>query len=244
MNLIIDIGNTRTKLAIYKDDQLQVKEIWDDWELYDLKKFLKKHDEIQRIAISSVSFVWEDVNRYLRNNYFFLNLTETTPLPIQNNYQTPDTLGKDRLAAVVGAHAYYPDDNCLVIDAGTCITYDLITKEGVFLGGNISPGIDIRLKGMHSFTARLPLLKRAEVDKDIGYSTKSAMLIGAMTGAVMEIQGFIDHYEAQFSPFKVIFTGGSANYFEKKIKNRLFVHPNLVLKGLNKILNYNVSILE
>ncbi len=244
MNLIIDIGNTRTKLAIFKDDKIELKEIWEDWNLADLKKFLKKQDGIQRIAVSSVSFVWEDVNEFLLNNYFFLNLTETTPLPIQNNYATPKTLGKDRLAAVVGAHALYPDANCLVIDAGTCITYDLISSDGIFLGGNISPGIDIRLKGMHSFTARLPLLEREDIEKDIGYSTKSAMLIGAMTGAVMEIQGFIDHYKAQFSPLLVIFTGGSANYFEKKIKNRLFVHPNLVLIGLNKILNYNVSILE
>jgi type III pantothenate kinase len=143
------------------------------------------------------------------------------------------------LAAVVGAYRFFPNQNCLVIDAGTCITYDLLTAEKEYLGGNIAPGIGLRMRAMHEFTAKLPLIERGEQDEIWGISTETALRNGGQYGAAYEMQGFIDACEAKFGRMQVVLTGGDADFFGKALKTKIFVHPNLVLWGLLEILNYN-----
>ncbi len=184
----------------------------------------------------------EDMEAYLRQNFFCIELGTRTPLPIQNTYRTPETLGKDRLAAVVGAFEMFPDQNCLVIDAGTCITYDLLRWDGVYPGGNIAPGLEMRLRAMHHFTANLPPVAIGETENLIGYSTESAMRNGAQLGIILEIEGFIAWCRSEWGEINVILTGGSIDFFVKNLKSQIFVNPNLVLSGLNKILNYNVEL--
>ncbi|MEM9919650.1 MAG: type III pantothenate kinase [Bacteroidota bacterium] len=244
MNLIIDIGNTRSKIGVFKETQLVHTTIWTkDWSLKKLERFVKKYD-IKSCALSTVAGVPEAIEAFLANNTYYLKLSEKTALPIKNAYKSPATLGKDRLAAVVGAFSLYPKTGCLVIDAGTCITYDLIDKDHVYHGGNISPGLDMRFKAMNAFTAGLPLLKRKHSPKLIGQTTQSAMRSGSQWGCLFEIEGFVKQYRRQYGRLKVLMTGGSADYFANHLKTKIFVHPNLVLIGLNEILNYNVQTLD
>ncbi len=242
MNLILDIGNTRTKVGVFDQYELVERIVWEDWTLEDLHYFIERHPRIQRVAVSTVTSIWEDVESFLKEHFFYINLSHQTPIPISNAYQTPETLGKDRLAAVNGAFYLYPNENCLVIDAGTCIKYDLLTKNSIYLGGNIAPGIQMRFKAMHHFTAKLPLIKQGKIKDIVGKTTETALRNGGQLAAAMEMKAFIAAYQEKFGQLKVILTGGDANYFAKELKTQIFVHPNLVLIGLNKILNYNVEI--
>ncbi len=245
MNLIIDIGNTRTKLGVFDKSQLHKKIVLKDrWTLAAAQPFLKIQ-KIQRIALSSVAEVNPELERYFKAHYYYLALSAKTPLPISNLYKSPKTLGKDRIAAVVGAQALYPQKACLVIDAGTCITYDILDAEGAYHGGNIAPGVTMRLKAMHSFTARLPLVqRRKKVETLVGNTTTTALRTGGQLGAVYEMAGFIKAYKQQFGRLNVILTGGDADFFANHLKTKIFVNHNLVLVGLNKILNYNVHKLD
>lgn len=238
MILAIDIGNTRTKLALFQNDILLEKVTWDNWSVEKLEQFAYNHS-VKKIILSSVKTVSEDILKFLKKNFDFLELTAETPLPIYNKYLTPKTLGKDRLAAVVGAYRFFPNQNCLVIDAGTCITYDLLNAQKAYLGGNIAPGINLRMRAMHEFTAKLPLVERGDQHNIWGTSTETALRNGGQYGAAYEMQGFIDACEAQFGRMQVILTGGDAIFFEKALKTKIFARPNLVLWGLLEILNYN-----
>ncbi|MEO1624046.1 MAG: type III pantothenate kinase [Bacteroidota bacterium] len=244
LNLIIDIGNTRSKIGVFKNEEMVHTTIWQKgWSLEKLKRFLRKY-EITHAALSTVAGVSSSIEALLSECTHYLKLSYKTPLPIQNAYKSPKTLGRDRLAAVVGAYSLYPDEACLVIDAGTCITYDLIDRDRVYQGGNISPGLEMRFRAMHEFTAGLPLLKRRHHSGLIGQSTKSAMRTGSQWGCLFEIDGFITQYRRQFGKLRVVMTGGSADYLANHLKTKIFVHPNLVLEGLNEILNYNVQTLD
>ncbi len=239
MNLAIDIGNARIKLGIYKNDELVEKQTWESWDLNDLKTWTTNQN-IQNVILCNVGQeVPPEIEQFLHQHFFYIELNSETPLPIQNAYQTPKTLGKDRIAAVVGAFALFPNQTCVAIDAGTCITYEVLTKEGVYLGGNIAPGLQMRLEAMHHFTAKLPLVEIAETESWIGYSTKSAMQNGAQLGLILEIDGFIERCRRELGELNVILTGGDADFLATYIKSKIFVNPNLVLQGLNKILNYN-----
>ncbi len=243
MNLIIDIGNTRTKIGFFKGEKLKRKLIWDKWKLKELKGLFDKHT-INGVALSSTGNIPRGVESFLNKQKNYIQLSALTPLPIKNEYKTPKTLGKDRIAAVTGANDLFPKKNVLVIDAGTCITYDFLDKKGTYHGGNISPGIQMRLNAMNHFTAKLPLLKRRKLKKPFGQSTDSCMRTGAQYGAVMEMEGFIETYRNMFGNLNVILTGGDSKYFANGLKTKIFVNQNLVLIGLNKILNYNVQDLE
>ncbi len=243
MNLSIDIGNTRTKLGIFKNDELVHKEIWEKLDFLKLKEWLY-NQRIQKIILSSVANVEKRLTAFLREHFFYIQLTEKTPLPILNLYETPETLGKDRLAAVVGAFHLHPFENCLVIDAGTCITFDLLNAKGAYLGGNISPGIKMRLKAMHEFTASLPLVAQAEQTAWIGKTTETAIRNGGQFGASLEIAAFIEKCRSEYIQLNVILTGGDADFFAKTLKTKIFANHNLVLIGLNKILKHNVQLLE
>lgn len=240
MNLTIDIGNTRTKLGFFEGGKLVKKETIDQLTAESMQAALYNH-LVKNCILSSVGKTAPEVTELLERETAFIELTAQTPLPIENAYATPETLGKDRLAAAVGAWALFPGQTCLVIDAGTCITCDVVSKEGRFEGGNISPGIGMRLKAMHQFTARLPLAEQGPLDHWIGKSTETALRNGAQWGALWEITALIDHCEAQLGPVQVVVTGGDAVFFENNLKRKIFANPNLVLFGLNQILTHHVN---
>jgi type III pantothenate kinase len=240
MNLCIDIGNTRSKYAVFDKDQLVAEGVWSKVSVTAIRKVEKEYPLIQRIIVSTVTLLDKKLKSEIqKNTKQYLLLDHKTAIPIQNKYETPKTLGKDRLSAVIGATAVFPKRNCLVIDAGTCIKYDFINAEGVYRGGSISPGVQMRLKAMHHFTAKLPLVKTSENDEFIGKNTREAILSGAQHGALAEIKGMIAAYVEKYGRIKVIITGGDAIFFANRMKRRIFVSPNLVLIGLNRILSFN-----
>ncbi len=244
MNLIIDIGNTRTKLGVFGKQKLLAKTTFEKgWTLKALQAFIGKR-KIVNAALSTVAGIEGEIESFLKEKYFFINLSAATKIPIKNAYRSPKTLGKDRLAAVVGAWGLFPGKSCLVIDAGTCITYDFINAKGIYLGGSITPGINMRLKAMNAFTASLPLVERRKLTAPVGKDTVTSLRTGAQLGATLELEGFIRQYKERFGRLNVILTGGDANYFANKLKSKIFVNSNLVLVGLNQILNYNVQTLE
>ena len=244
MNLAIDIGNTRTKVAVFQGDSLQHQAVWDALTVEALKQ-LAYNQKVEKIILSSVSRQSEEVMAFLKSHFNLLELTTDTPLPIRIRYKTPETLGKDRIAAAVGGFHLFPGENCLVVDAGTCITLDLLSAEGEFLGGNISPGIEMRLKAMHHFTARLPLVARTpQLPAELGDSTENAIRNGGELGALLEVEGFIRRFEKKYRPLRVVLTGGDADFFVKHTKTKIFAHQNLVLIGLNQILQHNAKLFE
>lgn len=243
-NLVIDIGNTRIKTGRFKGTDLEEVRLWSTM---DVEKMLywATNQTAENVILSTVAGQpAPEIEERLRRQFFYLRLSPATPAPVINRYRTPETLGQDRLAAVAGAFQLYPNENCLVIDAGTCITYDLLDRCGAFLGGNIAPGIGLRLRAMHDFTAGLPLISAGETESWIGNTTASAMRNGAQLGAVMEMDGFIERCQTEMETINVILTGGDADFFAKKLKSEIFVNHHLVLLGLNKILTYNVKRLE
>jgi type III pantothenate kinase len=172
---------------------------------------------------------------------YFIELNEYTDIPIENLYETKSTLGKDRLAAVIGANNIFPDSNVLVIDMGTAITYDFINTSKQFIGGTISPGMEMRFKALNHYTDQLPLLKKNENYQTIGKNTSEAIISGVQNGILFEIDGYINTLKSNYNDIKVILTGGDAIFFDKKLKNTIFVNLNLNFIGLNTILEHNKS---
>jgi type III pantothenate kinase len=243
LNLIIDIGNTRTKVGVFSGEKLLKKGVLEkEWSIGSLDQWLGKR-EIKNVAISTTAGIDEKIEQELANRYYYLRLSHKTALPIRNSYKTPETLGRDRLAVAVAATDIFPKKNCLIIDAGTCITYDFIDKNKIYIGGSITPGVEMRLKAMNAFTANLPLVARKKLSATIGNDTVTSIRTGAQHGATVEMEGNIRHYKALFGRLQVLLTGGDAKYFAENLKTQLFVNQNLVLIGLNKILNYNVQLL-
>lgn len=244
MNLIIDIGNTRTKVGVFSGDKLLKKGILEKgWSMKVLDQWLGKR-RIKNAAVSTTAGIDKNIELALSERYYYLRLSHKTILPITNAYKTPETLGRDRLSVAVAASDLYAGKNCLIIDAGTCITYDFIDKNKIYHGGSITPGIEMRLKAMNAFTANLPLVERKKLSHTIGKDTVTSIRTGAQHGATMEIEGNIEHFKQLFGRLQVLLTGGDAKYFANNLKTQIFVNPNLVLIGLNKILNYNVQPLE
>ncbi|RDC65899.1 type III pantothenate kinase [Adhaeribacter pallidiroseus] len=239
MNQItIDIGNTRTKYAVFAGSKLIAADKLEKPK--DLANIIA-HYEIKKAIVSSVRHLDQELKQLSVLNRF-IELTATTPIPVINKYGTPQTLGMDRLAAVVGACALYPNQNLLVIDAGTCITFDFIDRDQAYYGGSISPGLAMKFKAMHTFTGKLPLVEQTETDNIslIGRNTIECLQSGVFNGTVAEVDGLIVEYKKQFPDLKTLVCGGDAPFFEKNLKARIFAEPNLVLIGLNHILNYNV----
>ena len=167
-------------------------------------------------------------------------MNENTSLPIKNLYKTPSTLGKDRIAVAVAANYLKPNTNVLVIDAGTTITYEFIDTKGQYLGGNISPGMKMRFNSLHTFTKKLPLIEHTENSDLLGNDTKSAISSGIINGIIFEMDGYINTLKEKYADIVIFLTGGDTFFFESTLKNRIFAHKNLLLIGLNRILNYNV----
>ncbi len=238
MNLVVDIGNSFIKIAVFKEDTILYSKYHKTFHVKDLKVLRKKYPFSRAIA-SSVRQNNPYFIQHLLKNYNLLLLDHKTKVPIKNMYKTPSTLGFDRLAAVVGGNHLYAKKNVLVIDIGTCMTFDYIDKAGNYLGGNISPGIEVRLKSMNEYTSSLPLVKRSNNQDILGKTTKSALQNGAVKGIKYEIESFIKTLTKKMGHLTVILTGGDALYFGELIESKIFVDPKLVLKGLNEILKYN-----
>ncbi|MDX1627746.1 MAG: type III pantothenate kinase [Fulvivirga sp.] len=235
VNLIIDFGNTRTKAAIFDDKKLV--ETHGNINITGLRLLIDQYRP-NYLMVSSVSTAPDKIKAELGQDIFFL--THQTAVPFHIDYKTPETLGLDRIAAVAGAQALFPNQNCLVIDTGTCITYDFLDQDGHHLGGSITPGINMRFKAMHTFTANLPLLNFEKNVDLVGKTTKEAMQSGVLYGIIGEINEIIRRYEHKFATLQIIICGGDAKSFENKLKADIFASPELVLIGLNRILLYNV----
>lgn len=240
MNLVIDIGNTLTKVALFDNDALLHFHTYPVFDADDIPFYFKKH-RIEKAIISSVGANPESIFKHIKEkeNSQVLILDHHTPLPFEVSYKTPETLGKDRLASAAAAFHEFPGKDILVIDAGSCITYDVLTQDGTFQGGAISPGIAMRYKAMHTFTQNLPRLKPQEDAEITGKSTAECIHSGVLNAVVYEVDGMIVKYLHIYEGMQVIMTGGDLIYFDKKLKNNIFARPKIVLKGLNIILeNY------
>jgi type III pantothenate kinase len=240
MNLVIDIGNTFTKLAIFREGEIVHKTSTEDFTAGYLENIRNSFPGIDKAILSTVKKREPALLGHLKQSFsYFLELDHLTPLPIINNYETPVTLGNDRLAAVVGANTIFPDSNVLVIDIGSAITYDFIDAENKYQGGNISPGMKMRFRALHEYTSNLPLVEPSGKDPDIGKNTTDAIRKGVQNGIANEMDGFIDDMKSEYRDLKIIVTGGDCNFFDNSLKNSIFVDLNLILKGLNRILDHN-----
>ena len=242
MNLVIDIGNTLTKLSIFHNDKEIFHKPYKSFTSNDLKKACTENSPIKSAIISAVGVLPGFISTTLKElKIQAIELSHETSLPISLNYNTPETLGMDRVAGVIGAQAIFPDENCLVIDAGTAITYDLITSDAVYEGGSISPGLRIRFDSLHNYTQKLPLLTASEQKYYLGKSTKESIISGVQNGILFEMEGQISYFKKIYDDLRPILTGGDTIYFEKYLKKPIFVVPNLIGIGLNNILKHNVE---
>ncbi len=231
LKLTIDEGNTIAKVALFEEEKLlqKISEV-------DFEAVLKYAKDADRVILSSV----KSKSEYLDLSHsHFINLNSNTPLPIENRYSSPKTLGKDRIALSVGAHHLFPNEDVLILDMGTCLTYDFINADGQYLGGGISPGLSMRFKALYHFTDGLPMVSPKNSPSLIGDTTDTAILSGVINGISSEIDGIIQRYTIKYPNINVIITGGDANFFDKGLKNAIFASSDLLMIGLNKILDYN-----
>jgi len=240
MNLVIDIGNSRTKFSIFNRNEVVITVPVDEFKPEQIDELRNEYADLNKVIVSATKDYSLKIKEKLQVNFAqFIEVDGNTPLPIENCYSTKNTLGNDRIAGVVGAFYLYPETNVLVIDAGTAITYDLLTDKGQYLGGTISPGIDMRFRALHQFTGKLPLVNQQEYNKLYGTSTEHAIRAGVQNGVVFEVDKTIDTFKEFYNNLKVIITGGNVEFFDKKLKNSFFVHFNLTSLGLNRILQHN-----
>lgn len=234
MNLILDIGNTRAKFALFEGQTLLFQEVGDNQELL---SFLKGKKIKNAVVSSVIKNQFVELEKTL--DCPIIHISSSTPIPIENLYLTKDTLGVDRLANAVAANSIFPQRNVLVVDCGTCVKYDFVNHKNQYLGGSISPGLQMRFKALNQFTGKLPLLKPEAHPSLIGDSTETAITSGVINGLVAEIKGVIKSYTSIYENLTVILTGGDASFFDKELKSNIFVEPTLTLIGLNEILLYN-----
>lgn len=242
MNLVIDIGNTQAKVAIFDRSAVKAQQNFQKFGQNEVQIILEQYPKIKNVIISCVGQKDQKLIDFLRASFDkLIELTCFTSIPFENLYKSKETLGVDRLAAVAGANVIFPGSNVLVVDAGTAIKYELMNDKNQYLGGNISPGLQMRFKALNFFTNRLPFVEFEEEYSFIGNDTKSAIIAGVQNGIIFEMEGTIDKIKKQYPRLEIILTGGDANYFVKKLKYSIFADSNLVLIGLNRILEYNVQ---
>lgn len=241
MNLVIDVGNTRVKVALFKRDSVFWKDSFELSRIVQQLKIIKGKFQVTHAIISSVALIAEEDMKVIRSLFPLLILGSETLLPFVNKYGTPETLGVDRLALVAAAFGKYPSRNVLVIDAGTCITYDFIDALGDYHGGAISPGLEMRYKALNQFTENLPLLTVKNEVELIGESTVSSIHSGVINGVLTEVNGIIERYNLKYEKLTIVLTGGDTNFLSERLKNGIFANPIFLLEGLNKILTYNIE---
>lgn len=243
MNLAIDIGNTLVKVGVFQDDTLIFNAQFQPKSAPQKLEHLRlNYPELFHVIYSASGHADDNLVNYLETNFKTHRLTHETPVNFTNRYQTPHTLGLDRIALVAAAEYLYPEKNVLIIDAGTCVTIDFKTDKGVYLGGNISPGIEMRLKALNHYTAKLPLIEfQSPVSFPLGKNTKDAILNGVINGIVYEIDTYISRYQSDYQHLTVILTGGNQQYLSTKLKSGIFADSNFQLFGLQAILENTLN---
>lgn len=242
MLLAVDIGNTKIKAAVFEVNALKEKFVFDKNEAEKkIKKIFHQYEKIEVSIFSSVGEKEKEVISLLQKHTRVEVVNPTFLFPFVNKYATPATLGIDRMVLAAGAVLQYPDKNRLVLDAGTCITYDFIDRNNHYLGGAIAPGLQMRYDAMHNFTAKLPLLYPEEPLNYIGNSTAGSMHSGAVNGFLHEIEGFIKDYSRDYEDLTVILTGGDAEFLAKRLKNTIFANSNFLLESLNNLYIYKTN---
>jgi len=237
-SLAIDIGNTGTKFGVFEGDALVQQGYFQEQDLLPAALLQQPFDHA---IVASVAGSTHNIQASLPVLGSLVELSAQTGLPVVNCYKTPQTLGADRIAAAVGAHYFFPQRNCLVFDAGTCITHDYIDSEANYHGGGIAPGLQMKFKALHTFTSRLPLVEQTDQNFLLtGRTTQESIQSGVLAGTVAELNGLVQAYSQKAADLVVILCGGEAGFFESKLKGRIFVIPELVLIGLHRILIHNV----
>jgi type III pantothenate kinase len=241
MNLVIDIGNSFTKLSLFENNKEVKQHRLFGFSLSGVQEFAKNL-KIDKCILSATGHISEEDTSMLQQEYSrLLIFNHKVKMPFRWHYETPETIGLDRLAAMAGVYSLYPGQNVMVIDAGTAITFDFINQENEYLGGNISPGMQMRFKALNHYTEKLPLIEPTETQTLLGVNTKMALSNGVINGILFEIEGVIASMEENYTNLTVLLTGGDAQFFDNKLKKTIFVLQNLVSIGLNTILNYNVE---
>ena len=239
VNIAIDRGNSTIKIGVFDKGNL----ISDDCigneinKIIEIIEIYKPDHAIISSVVKNDEFAIEKLIEPLVKKVVILD--HNTKLPFNNKYKTPETLGKDRIAAVAGAHGLFPGENILVIDAGTAITYDLLIEGNNYLGGAISPGLEMRLKALNYFTSKLPLIQKSNNTSFPGQNTHDAIASGSLNGMIFEIEGYRNFCKENYGSVKTIITGGDTDFLVEKLKKPIFVDLNLVLKGLNRIMENN-----
>lgn len=244
ITLSVDVGNTRIKVGVFQNDELIKVDIFSTQQLLSIpENYAYEFAIISSVGVATLPVFVSQA--FGKKKLFLLNYQ--TPLPFVNGYQTPKTLGADRVAAVAGAFSLYPKKNVLVVDAGSCITYDFIDRDARYHGGNISPGVQMRLRAMHTFTAKLPLVNLNTINKGtheiplIGTHTETALLSGAFKGTVAEITQMIRMYSDKFADLQIVLCGGDTALLAHEMPRYIRIIPDLVLIGLNNILYYTLN---
>ena len=240
MNLIIDVGNSFVKLAVFEGSMLKHKEVVElNLVLEGIHILKETYTSIKKAIISSVGKLNKTDIKVISKSFDVMILDSNVKLPFKNLYATPNTLGVDRIAVVCASVEQFSNNNVLIIDAGTCVTYDFVTEKNEYMGGAISPGLRMRYKSLNNLTANLPLLE-SEIPKSIiGDSTNASIHSGVVYGLLKEIEGVIYEYHRKYSDLTVILTGGDTNFLSKQLKSSIFANSNFLLEGLNYILEFN-----
>ncbi|MDX9853788.1 MAG: type III pantothenate kinase [Tenuifilaceae bacterium] len=241
MNLIIDIGNTLTKVSVVNGQEVVFFNRYERLQPNDIENVVVQFKPQKAIYSAVGAIPTEAIGMMKQLIPYTLELTHSTPVPLLNLYASKATLGLDRLAVAVGASYLYPNTNLLVIDSGTAITYELVTSKGEYLGGAISLGINMRFAALNYYTQRLPKVGLTNSYQLVGTDTESSIQSGVLNGIVNEVIGYILESERKFPNLVTVLTGGDANFFETKLKNNIFVIPNLLTLGLNRILEFNAK---
>lgn len=239
MNLVIDVGNTHTKVAVFEAKEIQFQERGAVLSLAATLAGVLNRYPVTDAFISQVAPLPEAATAMLSERCRLYFLSHRSKLPFSNRYATPETWGADRMALVSAASCRFPAKNALVIDAGTCITYDFLNSANEYLGGAISPGIRLRYQALHTFTAHLPLVETEDFPGFMGNSTTTSIHAGVVNGTTCEIEGMIAQYEKKYGDVQVILTGGDAPFLAKRLKSSIFVSPNFMMEGLNVVLELN-----
>ena len=240
MNLIVDIGNTCLKIALFEKNNLIEKSYLLDNYLDNIKNILSKNP-VENSIVSNVGEINDELISVLNDNTDLVLFKNILKLPFKNTYSSKETLGQDRIALVSSASYQFPDENVLIIDAGTCITYDFKNHNNEYIGGGISPGIKMRFKSLNLFTSKLPLIDVFDDFELIGNNTKESLISGVVNGTIMEINGIIQQYCDKFKNIRIILTGGDSKFLLKRIKNTIFADQNFLTKGLNYLLEANIE---
>jgi len=239
MLLAIDVGNTRIKCAVFKEDTLLKLYVVEHSSIRkEIEKILSDYPKISNFMVSSVGKLSENDFSWVKKSIKIHFVSHNSKFPFRNEYKTPQTLGIDRMILASGASLKYPNQNKLIIDAGTAITYDFVDEDNHYFGGAISAGIDLRYKALNNYTAKLPLLEKSKEDFFIGQTTSESIHSGVVNGVLFEIEGFINELRKKYDNFIIILTGGDTDFLAKRLKSTIFANRNFLLESLNDLYQY------